>query len=61
MSENSPEYKPYLDSLFADAPDLFDALSAKKGYFTNYEFIRRACQRHQGAYVGLLQEQGNRV
>jgi hypothetical protein len=29
-------------------------LSTKDGYFTNYAFIRRACQKQQGAYASLL-------
>lgn len=48
------EYKPYLDAFFVDAEQLMWELSETKHYFTNYEFIRRAGQRHQGAYVGLL-------
>jgi hypothetical protein len=48
------EYKPYLDQLFADADQLMWQLSEKKGYFTNYEFLRRAAQRHQAAYIRLL-------
>jgi hypothetical protein len=48
------EYKPYLDIIFADAEKLMWQLSAKDGYFTNYAFIRRACQKHQGAYTNLL-------
>ena len=48
------EYKPFLDVLFSDAEMIMWELSAKDGYFTNYAFLRRAGQRHQGAYVGLL-------
>lgn len=48
------EYKPYLDVIFADAEQLMWELSAKNGQFTNYSFLRRACQKHQGAYVRLL-------
>ena len=50
------EYKPHLDAIFEDAKHLMWQLSAKDGYFTNYAFLRRACQKHQGAYVELLKE-----
>lgn len=48
------EYKPYLDVIFSDAEQLMWQLSAKEAYFTNYAFLRRACQKHQGAYAQLL-------
>jgi hypothetical protein len=48
------EYKPHLDVIFADAKQLMWQLSTKDGYFTNYAFIRRACQTQQGAYASLL-------
>ncbi|CAG0961602.1 hypothetical protein ANRL2_00930 [Anaerolineae bacterium] len=48
------EYKPFLDRIFVDAEQIMWELSAKDGYFTNYAFLRRACQKHQGAYVELL-------
>jgi hypothetical protein len=48
------EYKPHLDVIFADAEQLMWQLSTKDGYFTNYAFIRRACQKQQGAYASLL-------
>lgn len=48
------EYKPHLDVIFENAERLMWQLSAKDGYFTNYAFLRRACQKHQGAYASLL-------
>ena len=48
------EYKPHLDVIFENAEQLMWQLSAKDGYFTNYAFLRRACQKHQGAYASLL-------
>lgn len=48
------EYKPHLDVIFSDAEQLMWQLSTKDGYFTNYAFLRRACQKHQGAYAMLL-------
>lgn len=48
------EYKPFLDVIFDNAEQIMWELSAKSGSFTNYAFLRRACQLHQGAYVGLL-------
>lgn len=47
-------YKPHLDVIFENAEQLMWQLSAKDGYFTNYAFLRRACQKHQGAYASLL-------
>ena len=43
------EYKPHLDVIFENAEQLMWQLSTKDGYFTNYAFLRRACQKHQGA------------
>ena len=48
------DYKTHLDLLFEGADALMWELSEAEGYFTNYAFIRRAAQRHQGAYVNLL-------
>jgi hypothetical protein len=48
------EYKTFLDAFFEDAETLMWEISQKQGHFSNYEFIRRAGQKHQGAYVGLL-------
>ena len=48
------DYKPLLDELMQDAELLMWTLSQEKGYFTNYEFIRRAAQKHQGAYARLI-------
>lgn len=48
------EYKPHLDAIFENAEQLMWQLSAKDCYFTNYAFLRRACQKHQGAYASLL-------
>lgn len=46
--------KPHLDVIFSNAEQLMWQLSIKDGYFTNYAFLRRACQQHQGAYATLL-------
>ena len=48
------EYKPFLDEMFASADQLMWQLSRTDGYFTNYAFLRRVCQNHQGAYTNLL-------
>ena len=56
MTNNPAQYKPYLDVLFSDAEAVIQELSKKNGEFTNYQFIRRASQLHQGAYVALLHE-----
>ncbi len=48
------EYDVFLDELFDDAEPFMCELSDGKGYFTNYEFIRRVAQRHQRAYARLL-------
>jgi len=48
------EYKPFLDVIFGSAERLMWDLSAESGEFTNYEFLRRACQKQQGAYANFL-------
>lgn len=49
------EHKPYLDALFGDdIAALMWELSAEKGYFTNYEFIRKIAQRRKGPYIEFL-------
>jgi hypothetical protein len=48
------DYKPLLDDFMRDAEALMWTLSQEKGYFTNYEFIRRTAQKHQGAYARLI-------
>jgi hypothetical protein len=48
------EYKPFIDELFAGAEFLMWEISAQNNCFTNYEFLRKTSQRHQGAYVQLL-------
>jgi hypothetical protein len=48
------DYKPLLDEFMRDAEALMWNLSQERGYFTNYEFIRRAAQKRQGAYARLI-------
>ena len=60
MSDETPvaqgegRYAALLDELFTDCGQLMWDLSAAEGEFTNYAFLRRATQRHQGPYVRLL-------
>ena len=48
------DYKPLLDEFMHDADAMMWTLSHETGYFTNYEFIRRTAQKHQGAYARLI-------
>jgi hypothetical protein len=48
------DYKPLLDEFMHSANALMWSLSETQGYFTNYEFIRRMAQKHQGAYARLI-------
>ncbi len=53
-TQGEGRYAVLLDALFEDCGQLMWDLSAAEGQFTNYAFLRRATQRHQGAYVRLL-------
>ena len=50
----SGDYKPLLDEFMRDAEATMWELSNGRGYFTNYEFIRRTAKKHQGAYARLI-------